>query len=110
MEEEVWRIRTQPLCEKNTGDSNTRLCTPLEVENSCARGTGCNFDKEQVWACAYDGHACEADAECCGSCVNGTCAGEVNLFPWDTSGQEMTQQQQEDVPPKKKKSKKSKKR
>eukprot|EP00984_Skeletonema_dohrnii_P003178 scaffold1060_cov88-Skeletonema_dohrnii-CCMP3373.AAC.1 len=108
MEEKVWRIRTQPLCEKNTGDSNTRLCTPLEVENSCAKGTGCNFDKELVWACAYDGHACEADAECCGSCVNGTCAGE--LSPLGASGQDMTQQQQEDVPPKKKKSKKSKKR
>ena len=64
---------------------------------------GCNFDKEQVWACAYDGHACEADAECCGSCVNGTCAGELNLFPLGASGQDMTQQQQEDVPPKKKK-------
>jgi len=62
-------------------DSRTRLCTPLEVENSCAKGTGCNFDKQQVWACAYDGHACEADAECCGSCVNGTCAGEFDLFP-----------------------------
>ena len=66
---------------RNAGDSNTRLCTPLEIENSCAKGTGCNFDKEQVWACAYDGHACEADAECCGSCVNGTCAGEFDLFP-----------------------------
>jgi len=45
--------------------------------------------------------------------VNGTCAGEFDLFPWGASGQEMTQhqqqQQQEDVPPKKKKSK-SKKR
>eukprot|EP00985_Skeletonema_marinoi_P003660 scaffold1598_cov139-Skeletonema_marinoi.AAC.4 len=27
------------------------------------------------------GHACEVDAECCGSCcVNGQCAGEFSLF------------------------------
>ena len=60
--------------------NTSRLCTPLEVENSCAKGTGCQFDHEQIWACAYDGHTCQADAECCGLCVNGTCQGEFNLF------------------------------
>ena len=29
-----------------------------------------------IWACAYDGHECTEDAECCGSCVNGKCEGE----------------------------------
>jgi len=69
------------FCRNAANDETARLCTPLEVENSCAKGTGCKFDKEQVWACAYDGHACEMDTECCGSCVNGTCRGESSLFP-----------------------------
>ncbi len=69
------------FCRKATNDGRSRLCTPLEVENSCAKGTGCQFDKQQVWTCAYDGHTCQADAECCGTCVNGTCQGESSLFP-----------------------------
>ena len=59
---------------------NARLCTPLEMENSCAKGTGCKFDQHQIWTCAYDGHVCQADVECCGSCVNGVCEGESSLF------------------------------
>jgi len=69
------------FCRTSTSDDSSRLCTPLEIENSCTKGTGCQFDKEQVWACAYDGHSCQADAECCGTCVNGTCQGEFSLFP-----------------------------
>jgi hypothetical protein len=69
------------FCRKSTNDDSARLCTPLEVENSCTKGTGCQFDQEQVWACAYDGHTCQADSECCGTCVNGTCQGEFTLFP-----------------------------
>jgi len=53
--------------------ANGRLCTPSEIQNSCAKGTGCQLDKEMVWACAYDGHQCKVDADCCGSCVNGKC-------------------------------------
>jgi hypothetical protein len=56
--------------------TNGRLCTPLEVQNSCAKGTGCQFDREMIWTCAYDGHLCTEDTECCGSCVNGECDGE----------------------------------
>eukprot|EP00573_Skeletonema_grethae_P001912 CAMPEP_0201687636 /NCGR_PEP_ID=MMETSP0578-20130828/1607_1 /ASSEMBLY_ACC=CAM_ASM_000663 /TAXON_ID=267565 /ORGANISM="Skeletonema grethea, Strain CCMP 1804" /LENGTH=698 /DNA_ID=CAMNT_0048171805 /DNA_START=59 /DNA_END=2152 /DNA_ORIENTATION=- len=37
------------FCRNSANDDSSRLCTPLEVENSCAKGTGCNFDKEQVW-------------------------------------------------------------
>ena len=73
------------FCRKATNDGSSRLCTPLEVENSCAKGTGCQFDKEQVWTCAYDGHTCQADAECCGTCVNNTCQGEFSLFPTTTT-------------------------
>jgi len=54
---------------------NGRLCTPLEVQNGCAKGTGCQFDREMIWTCAYDGHQCEDDTECCGSCVNSKCVG-----------------------------------
>ena len=70
---------------RNTGDDNTRLCTPDEVENSCTKGTGCNFDQHLVWTCAYDGHQCSSDDECCGSCMNGTCQGENNLIPMETT-------------------------
>ena len=64
----------QEFCE-NAGGAGTRLCTPREIQNNCAKGTGCNFDKELVWACGNDGYQCTTDAECCGSCVNGTCGG-----------------------------------
>jgi len=56
--------------------TNGRLCTPLEVQNGCAKGTGCQFDREMIWTCAYDGHQCEVDSECCGLCVNGKCDSE----------------------------------
>ena len=29
-----------------------------------------------IWTCAYDGHQCEVDSECCGLCVNGKCDSE----------------------------------
>lgn len=57
-----------------------RLCTPWEIEEGCAAGTGCGFDREMVWACMYDGHECFDDAECCGSCVDGECEGGEDLF------------------------------
>eukprot|EP00573_Skeletonema_grethae_P005631 CAMPEP_0201712026 /NCGR_PEP_ID=MMETSP0578-20130828/59433_1 /ASSEMBLY_ACC=CAM_ASM_000663 /TAXON_ID=267565 /ORGANISM="Skeletonema grethea, Strain CCMP 1804" /LENGTH=810 /DNA_ID=CAMNT_0048201083 /DNA_START=53 /DNA_END=2485 /DNA_ORIENTATION=- len=71
----------QEFCE-NAGGTGTRLCTPREIENNCAKGTGCNFDRELVWACGNDGYQCTTDAECCGSCVNGTCGSgsESSLF------------------------------
>eukprot|EP00984_Skeletonema_dohrnii_P009703 scaffold3724_cov123-Skeletonema_dohrnii-CCMP3373.AAC.14 len=28
-----------------------------------------------IWTCVYDGHQCEDDTECCGSCVNSKCVG-----------------------------------
>lgn len=59
---------------------NARLCTPLEMENSCAKGTGCKFDQHLIWTCAYDGHECVMDSECCGSCVNGQCESVQGLF------------------------------
>ena len=57
-----------------------RLCTPWEIEEGCAAGTGCGFDREMVWACMYDGHECFDDAECCGSCVDGECEGGEDLL------------------------------
>ena len=58
-----------------------RLCTPDEVKNECARGTGCkDYDKELIWTCSYDGHACTSNEECCGSCVNNVCQGESSIF------------------------------
>jgi len=54
-----------------------RLCTPEEVLESCAKGTGCKYDKEMVWACMYEGGRCQLDEECC----SGKCGGEgVCLF------------------------------
>ena len=62
---------------KNVDGDNTRLCTPEELKNSCAKGTGCGFDKEMIWSCAYDGHVCSSDTECCGTCnqFTGKCQG-----------------------------------
>ena len=58
-----------------------RLCTPEEVELECARGTGCkDYDKELIWTCSYDGHACTSNEECGGSCVNNVCQGESSIF------------------------------
>ncbi len=62
----------QQYCEISGG----RLCTPREIENSCAKGTGCNFDRELVWTCGNPGYECTTDAECCGTCVNNACVGE----------------------------------
>ena len=73
-------VEALDFCRNAASDDSSRLCTPLEVQNSCTKGTGCRFDKEHVWACAY-GHTCQTDAECCGRCVNGTCQGEFSLFP-----------------------------
>ena len=66
----------QQICENASNDDSSRLCTPKEIENNCAKDTGCQFNKELVWVCGNDGYACATDAECCGSCVNGTCGGE----------------------------------
>ncbi|KAL7494233.1 hypothetical protein ACHAWT_008487 [Skeletonema menzelii] len=57
-------------------EKGARLCTIKEMEAQCAKGTGCNFDREMVWACGHAGYTCSADSECCGSCVDGTCQGE----------------------------------
>eukprot|EP00573_Skeletonema_grethae_P008867 CAMPEP_0201711174 /NCGR_PEP_ID=MMETSP0578-20130828/59006_1 /ASSEMBLY_ACC=CAM_ASM_000663 /TAXON_ID=267565 /ORGANISM="Skeletonema grethea, Strain CCMP 1804" /LENGTH=816 /DNA_ID=CAMNT_0048200223 /DNA_START=396 /DNA_END=2843 /DNA_ORIENTATION=+ len=65
-------LEANDLCRSLT---NGRLCTPLELQNGCAKNTGCNFNWEMIWACAYDGHECKEDTECCGSCVNGKCEG-----------------------------------
>ena len=69
--------------------TNGRLCTPLEVQNSCAKGTGCQFDREMIWTCAYDGHQCEDDTECCGFCSNGKCEGESESRPQDQGVQSL---------------------
>lgn len=67
---------------RNIPGENTRLCTPDEVKNSCTKGTGCQFDREQIWSCAYDGHVCNSDEDCCGTCnSSGVCEGESILFP-----------------------------
>ena len=75
-------VEALDFCRSMPGDT-TRLCSPDELKNSCAKGTGCKFDKELVWSCAPDQHACSTDAECCGSCntISGKCEGEFTLFP-----------------------------
>lgn len=50
-------------------DADGRLCTKEEVENSCTKGTGCNYNYELVWTCAEEGWDCTESAECC----NGKC-------------------------------------
>eukprot|EP00984_Skeletonema_dohrnii_P021621 scaffold10854_cov155-Skeletonema_dohrnii-CCMP3373.AAC.1 len=62
---------------KNVPGDNTRLCTPEELKNSCAKGTGCGYDSEMIWSCAYDGHVCSSDTQCCGTCnpFTGRCQG-----------------------------------
>jgi hypothetical protein len=70
--EEATFLEAIALCNSVGG----RLCTPWEVFEGCAAGTGCGFDREMVWACSYDGHECEEDAECCGLCVEGFCEGD----------------------------------
>ena len=37
-----------PFC-RNIEGADARLCTSLEMENSCAKGTGCKFDQHQIW-------------------------------------------------------------
>ena len=61
----------QQECEISGG----RLCTPREMENSCAKGTGCNFDKELVWTCGNPGYECTTNEQCCGSCEGNVCVG-----------------------------------
>ena len=63
-----------------------RLCTLLEVQNGCAKGTGCQFDREMVWTCAYHGLECITDTECCGLCVNGKCEGGSRSVPQQAQG------------------------
>lgn len=61
-----------------------RLCTPEEVLESCAEGTGCSYDKEMVWACMWETGGCEFDEECCsGRCSsNGECLpAEAGMCP-----------------------------
>lgn len=71
--------------------ANGRLCTPLEVQNGCAKGTGCQFDREMVWACAHDGLDCDEDAECCGLCVNRVCGSRSESSrPQDQGVQNLT--------------------
>eukprot|EP00986_Skeletonema_menzelii_P000046 scaffold7_cov142-Skeletonema_menzelii.AAC.6 len=70
--------------------ANGRLCTPLEVQNGCAKGTGCQFDREMVWTCAYHGLECVEDTECCGLCVNGRCEGGSGSGPQDQGIQSLT--------------------
>jgi len=70
--------------------ANGRLCTPLEVQNGCAKGTGCQFDREMVWTCAYHGLECVEDTECCGLCVNGRCEGGSGSGPQDQGVQSLT--------------------
>lgn len=63
-----------------------RLCTLLEVQNGCAKGTGCQFDREMVWTCSYHGLECITDTECCGLCVNGKCEGGSRSVPQQAQG------------------------
>ena len=46
-------------------DADGRLCTKEEVENSCVKGTGCSYDKQQVWTCTEEGGDCTESAACC---------------------------------------------
>mmetsp|Transcript_30937 Transcript_30937/g.57280 ORF Transcript_30937/g.57280 Transcript_30937/m.57280 type:complete len:171 (+) Transcript_30937:34-546(+) len=50
------------VCEEKFGG---RLCTPEEVIGSCTKGTGCNYDREMIWACMYEAGRCERNEECC---------------------------------------------
>mmetsp|Transcript_14306 Transcript_14306/g.23868 ORF Transcript_14306/g.23868 Transcript_14306/m.23868 type:complete len:83 (+) Transcript_14306:285-533(+) len=50
-------------------DTDGRLCTKGEVENSCTKGTGCRHDADLVWTCTEKGGDCSASADCC----NGHC-------------------------------------
>lgn len=59
-------------------DKGGRLCTPEEVLESCTKGTGCNFDRELIWACMYEEGECTLDEECC----SGKC-GEDECLPAD---------------------------
>lgn len=70
--EEATFLEAIALCNSVGG----RLCTPWEVFEGCTAGTGCGFDREMIWACSYEGHECEEDAECCGLCVEGFCEGD----------------------------------
>ena len=63
------------LCDAAGG----RICTADEVLDSCAKGTGCNHDRELVWACAAAGAACGEGSACCsGRCGPG---GQCLLWP-----------------------------
>lgn len=64
------------ICE----DAGGRLCTPEEVLRLCAKGTGCNFDREMVWACMWEGGGCEWDEECC----SGKCGEDGLCLPAET--------------------------
>ena len=75
---------------RNVPGENTRLCTPDELKKSCAKGTGCQFDKEMIWSCGYNGYQCTSDTECCGACnESGICEGE--LIPTDSPTSTPTQ-------------------
>lgn len=56
---------------RRCNDADGRLCTKEEIENSCAKGTGCGHDGDLVWTCTEEGGDCSASVECC----NGECRG-----------------------------------
>jgi len=54
-----------------------RLCSRNEIENRCTKGTGCQHDKDLVWACSGSNVDCGTDSDCCsGSCdaITSKCA------------------------------------
>ncbi len=63
-------------------DADGRLCTKTEVEKSCVKGTGCSYDREQVWTCTEEGGECTESAECCGGQChqNGQCLEDVEFL------------------------------
>ncbi len=63
-------------------DADGRLCTKEEVENSCVKGTGCSYDREQVWTCTEEGGDCTENAECCGGQCHqgGYCLEDVDFL------------------------------
>mmetsp|Transcript_4505 Transcript_4505/g.6809 ORF Transcript_4505/g.6809 Transcript_4505/m.6809 type:complete len:241 (+) Transcript_4505:70-792(+) len=64
---------TMALPCKNWCHSLQHASTPWSIKCNWKNCKGCDSCKEEVKPCAYDGHQCEDDTECCGSCVNSKC-------------------------------------
>eukprot|EP00580_Thalassiosira_gravida_P012515 CAMPEP_0201652218 /NCGR_PEP_ID=MMETSP0493-20130528/44365_1 /ASSEMBLY_ACC=CAM_ASM_000838 /TAXON_ID=420259 /ORGANISM="Thalassiosira gravida, Strain GMp14c1" /LENGTH=574 /DNA_ID=CAMNT_0048128731 /DNA_START=35 /DNA_END=1759 /DNA_ORIENTATION=+ len=59
-------------------DFGGRLCSGIELDNNCARGTGCSLNQFLVWGCTATNDQCDTNAECCGgNCYDGTCISSV---------------------------------